>query len=158
MSKYKSILVAIDLNGGGEALALAAKEFSTNPDVKFIVVSVCYPISPLLHEYSLGDIYTSSEPEKIEDKIKAESESQLQELMASVGIADAHFIVEFGRPTDTILDIANKNHTDLIIVGTHGRHGFSRLIGSTANGILNRAHCDTMAVRTDTPESLEQPE
>jgi universal stress protein A len=36
---------------------------------------------------------------------------------------------------------------DLVVVGSHGRHGLSLLLGSTANGVLHGAGCDVLAVR-----------
>ncbi|MDH3609474.1 MAG: universal stress protein, partial [Gammaproteobacteria bacterium] len=36
---------------------------------------------------------------------------------------------------------------DLIIVGAHGAHGIKKLIGSTAQSVLNNSTCDVLAVR-----------
>ena len=36
---------------------------------------------------------------------------------------------------------------DLIVVGSHGRHGLALLLGSTASGVLHGAPCDVLAVR-----------
>ncbi len=38
-------------------------------------------------------------------------------------------------------------NADLIVVGSHGRHGFALLMGSTANGVLHGARRDVLAVR-----------
>jgi len=46
-----------------------------------------------------------------------------------------------------IIKIAEENNVDLIIVGSHGRHGLALLLGSTANGVLHHAKCDVLAVR-----------
>jgi len=40
-----------------------------------------------------------------------------------------------------------KHNTDLVIVGSHGRHGVRLLLGSTANAVLHGAECDVLAVR-----------
>ena len=42
---------------------------------------------------------------------------------------------------------ARENNVDLIVVGTHGRHGLSLVFGSTANGVLHGCCCDVLAVR-----------
>ena len=55
--------------------------------------------------------------------------------------------VELGTPGHDIVRVADENNVDLIIVGSHGRHGFKRLLGSTANAVLHHAHCDVLAVR-----------
>ncbi|WP_313899138.1 universal stress protein [Leclercia adecarboxylata] len=43
--------------------------------------------------------------------------------------------------------LAKKQGCDLIVVGSHGRHGLALLLGSTANDILHGAPCDVLAVR-----------
>jgi universal stress protein A len=39
---------------------------------------------------------------------------------------------------------------DLIVTGSHGPHGLGRLLGSTADGIVHRAHCDVLVARLPT--------
>lgn len=43
--------------------------------------------------------------------------------------------------------MAEEQKADLIVIGSHGRHGLGRLLGSTANGVLQGAPCDVLAVR-----------
>lgn len=43
--------------------------------------------------------------------------------------------------------MAEDESTDLIIVGSHGRHGLALLLGSTASGVLHHSPCDVLAVR-----------
>ena len=38
-------------------------------------------------------------------------------------------------------------HADLIVLGTHGRHGLGLLLGSTASGVLHGCPCDVLTVR-----------
>ena len=40
-----------------------------------------------------------------------------------------------------------RKGADVIVVGSHGRHGLALLLGSTANGVLHGATCDVLAVR-----------
>ena len=42
---------------------------------------------------------------------------------------------------------ATSHDVDLIVVGSHGRHGFALLLGSTSTGVLHGAKCDVLAVR-----------
>jgi nucleotide-binding universal stress UspA family protein len=64
-------------------------------------------------------------------------------------------IVTFGElrvvdddPRDAILKAAEDTHADLIVIGTHGRRGLSRMVlGSVAEDVMRRAQCPVLAVR-----------
>ena len=55
------------------------------------------------------------------------------------------------RPTSTvpaIVDYAERNKVDLIVVGTRGRSGFTKLLlGSVASGVVTYASCPVMVVK-----------
>ena len=53
----------------------------------------------------------------------------------------------YGQPRQEIHRLAEEQQCDLIIVGSHGRHGLALLLGSTANDVLHGAPCDVLAVR-----------
>ncbi|ACO77633.1 universal stress protein, UspA family [Azotobacter vinelandii CA] len=53
----------------------------------------------------------------------------------------------FGQPRQEIHQLALEKKCDLIVVGSHGRHGLALLLGSTANDLLHGAPCDVLAVR-----------
>jgi len=46
-----------------------------------------------------------------------------------------------------IVHFAGENNADLIVLGCHGHHGITALLGSTASGVVNHAPCDVIAVR-----------
>jgi nucleotide-binding universal stress UspA family protein/quercetin dioxygenase-like cupin family protein len=57
--------------------------------------------------------------------------------------------VSEGDPTEEILRVAEMLHCDLIVMGSHGRTGLERfLTGSVAEGVLRRARCPVMVVKT----------
>jgi universal stress protein A len=53
----------------------------------------------------------------------------------------------WGVPKQEIIHIAEQQQVDLIVLGSHGRHGLALLLGSTANAVLHYAKCDVMAIR-----------
>lgn len=53
----------------------------------------------------------------------------------------------WGVPKQEITQVADEQQADLIVVGSHGRHGLELLLGSTTNAILHHANCDVIAVR-----------
>jgi nucleotide-binding universal stress UspA family protein len=53
-----------------------------------------------------------------------------------------------GLPVAHILNFAEREHVDLIVIGSHGRTGLSRLLmGSVAEGVLRKAKCPVLVVK-----------
>ncbi len=51
-------------------------------------------------------------------------------------------------PADQIVDYAEKNDVDLIVMGTHGRGGLEKMwLGSVTEKVLRKAHCPVLVVR-----------
>jgi len=54
----------------------------------------------------------------------------------------------FGNPAEEIVRLANEEHADMIVMGTHGRKGFSRmLMGSVAEAVVRRAECPVFTLK-----------
>ena len=50
---------------------------------------------------------------------------------------------------DGILSFAEKNDVDLIVMGSHGRSGFKKLVlGSIASGVITKSKCPVMIVKS----------
>jgi universal stress protein A len=70
-------------------------------------------------------------------------------MIQDLGTGKLQAEVMVGSPKAVILSQAEAMHADLIILGQHGRRGISRLLGSTASGVIAGARCDVLAVRLD---------
>ena len=65
---------------------------------------------------------------------------------------DADVVVQTGDPSRVIVDEAVAKNADLIVLGTHGRGGFDRLLsGSVAEKVLRRASCPVLAIPPHAP-------
>jgi nucleotide-binding universal stress UspA family protein len=68
-----------------------------------------------------------------------------------------YFTLE-GDPTHEILQFAQDHACDLIVLGTHGRTGLGRLLmGSVAEGVVRRAACPVLTVKTPFPARIPVP-
>ena len=91
-------------------------------------------------------------PDGIAVATPAEEPYDLRAQLVLVRPADArlnvdHHLLE-GDPTDEILKAAKDKAVDLIVMGTHGSTGLSRLLmGSVAENVLRRAPCPVLTVR-----------
>lgn len=77
---------------------------------------------------------------------------EIQLLLDRTGVAPtAHLVAEAGDASTTIVDQALKTKADLIVIGTHGRRGFKRLLlGSVAETVLHEAPCPVLTVSPQT--------
>lgn len=141
MGEYKHILVGVDLTVESRDVSKRACALRTAFDARLSCVHV---IEPLSLAYG-GDI--PMDLSTIQEQIQDTAKSHLAEFASTLNIpaADRHLI--FGRPESEIHTLADEIGADLIVVGSHGRHGLALLLGSTANGVLHGAPCDVLAVR-----------
>jgi universal stress protein A len=144
MSVYNTILIAVDLHGNPEQVLARAKTVIENPGISTHILSV----SPdPAYIYTSFPAYAGSISTFNSEAQHKKTLAQIQSLAQDAGLSEAAIIAKYGRTTDVILEQAQELAADLIIVGSHGRHGIGLILGSTANGVLHRAKCDVLAVR-----------
>ena len=141
MGEYKHILVGVDLTVESRDVSKKACTLRNSCDCRLSCVHV---IEPLSLAYG-GDI--PMDLSTIQEQIQDTAKSHLAEFAKTLGIEEADRHLIFGRPETEIHTLADEIGADLIVVGSHGRHGLALLLGSTANGVLHGAPCDVLAVR-----------
>lgn len=141
MSTYKKILLALDLSVESEQLKEKAKSIAEANQAELSLIHV---IEPLSFAYG-GDVPVDLST--IQDQLDAHAGQKLENYAKEINYPVAQQLVITGHTETEIHRVADENDVDLIIVGSHGRHGLSLLLGSTANGVLHGAHCDVLAVR-----------
>ena len=141
MSKYAIILVAVDLSDESSAVVSRATAIAVNNDSQLHLIHV---IEPLSFAYG-GDI--PMDFSGIQDEIQQQASSQLKRFGETHTIDEDHQHIILGRPEVEVHSKAQELGVDLIVIGSHGRHGLALLLGSTANGVLHGAQCDVLAVR-----------
>lgn len=146
MSDYGKILVAVDLSEDSNRILQRARAVASSAAAQLHIIHV---IEPLSFAYG-GDI--PMDFSGIQDEIYQQATQQLDRFAESHGIDKAHRHIVMGRPEVEIHALAEELQADLIVVGSHGRHGLALLMGSTANGVLHGAKRDVLAVRVGTPD------
>jgi nucleotide-binding universal stress UspA family protein len=74
-------------------------------------------------------------------------------------VADVRVVrrLEVGDPAAEIVRVAKEENVDMIVMGTHGRTGLLRLLmGSVAELVVRRAHCNVLTVRQPEGEAANQ--
>ncbi|MEJ2454689.1 MAG: universal stress protein [Candidatus Thiodiazotropha sp.] len=144
MTNYQHILVAIDFSDEIDQVMHKALAMMTGPETRVSLIHVVEyspylfpPDTPLPIDFDL------------EEQFIERANERLDELAQRVGLTQASRFVEAGSPTLEIVRVALEQAADLIVIGSHGRHGLQRILGSTASGVLHTAPCDVLAVRIE---------
>ncbi len=137
MADYRRIMLAVDLTEETNRVAERAMALAKAFDAELHLVHV---IEPLVLAYG-GDI--PMDLSSVQEQIHDQAKSHLAEFANTLGVASENQYLIFGR----IRRVAEAKGADIIVVGSHGRHGLALLLGSTANGVLHGAICDVLAVR-----------
>jgi nucleotide-binding universal stress UspA family protein len=70
-----------------------------------------------------------------------------QQRLAPVGVeSETH--VWPGEPADALVQIADEQGAQMIVVGNRGMTGAGRVLGSVPNRVSHHAHCDVLIVMT----------
>lgn len=137
--KVQLILVPIDFSPTGSAALEAAAAFARSSGGKLLIVHV------VEHQGLSENLVFSLVQPHLSTK---ELDEQLRTVIpADKSVAYEHRLLR-GAPIDRILDLAESEHADLIVIGTHGRRGLDRmLMGSVAEAIVRRAKCPVLTVK-----------
>lgn len=84
-----------------------------------------------------------------DDEVQRVIDQAAAKVRAAGVTAETHIVT--GDPADALLEIADKEKADLIVIGNRGMHGISRVLGSVPNKVSHRAHCNVLIVSTDDP-------
>jgi universal stress protein A len=139
---YQHILVAVDLTEECDPVMKRAVALAKANDARLSAVHVVEPMAMAFG----GDVPMdlSMLQQQQFDQAK-ERLHQFTLTYAEVTNSQCHLV--YGQPRQEIHRLADEQDCDLIVVGSHGRHGLALLLGSTANDVLHGAPCDVLAVR-----------
>ncbi len=138
---YQHILLAVDLTEESASVAAKGVELARLGGSKLSLIHV---IEPLSFAYG-GDV--PMDLSAIQEQLDEHAHQRLNSFAESLDYKVEKLYIVSGHTESEIHRIAKQDEADLIIVGSHGRHGLSLLLGSTANGVLHGANCDVLAVR-----------
>jgi universal stress protein A len=140
---YKKILVAVDLTAESKAVADKAREVA---DLYKATLTMVHVVEPVVIDNANEAMPTI--PYDIETTLVEHAKVHLDKLAQRLkGEVDCK--VEHGSVKREVFRLVEENNIDLIVVGTHGRHGVGLLLGSTANAILHGTPCDVLAVKIE---------
>ena len=138
-----NILVPIDFSPCAERALDYACELATKLGAKIHVVNAIGGALPELSA-ALTDHMLAS----LRRNNTAMLDKLIEKRRAAAAFGELRVVDD--DPRDAILAAAEAVHADLIVMGTHGRRGLSRLVlGSVAEDVVRRAPCPVLAIRGD---------
>ncbi len=141
MSLYKHVLVAVDLTEEADEVLNKAQAIAEANEARLTLVHVVEPLSVAYGSDIPLDLTT------LQDEITQQARERINKLADKINIEKGDQHVVYGRPEREVHRIAEEHEIDLIVVGSHGRHGLALILGSTSTSILHGATCDVLAVR-----------
>ncbi|MCV2402699.1 universal stress protein [Marinomonas sp. C2222] len=138
---YNRILLAVDLTDESIKVAHKAVALCQGAGAELIMLHV---IESLNYAYT-GDV--PIDITNIQDQLKETAQERISILEAQLDIPFTETFITQGGIESEIHRIAEEQKADLIVVGSHCRHGLALLLGSTSNGVLHGAPCDVLAVK-----------
>ena len=142
---YKHVLAAVDLSEEAKDVLREARQIAGDHGAKLSLMSV---VKPLTQVYGGLDMaaYTQASV-NFEREAQTQAVEKLKAVGAELGVAADDVIAVIGAPAPQVVDSARDLSADLIVIGSHGKHGLGLLLGSTANGVLHHADCDVLTIR-----------
>lgn len=139
---YQHLLAAVDFSPGTEAMMQRAMDLADRYGARLSVIHVVEYLPVAMDTEMMLPPLAGVEEQLLENARK-----RLEQLTQGLGAEQAARYVELGSTKLEILRVAEAQGVDLIVVGSHGRHGLARMLGSTASAVLQGAQCDVLAVR-----------
>ena len=142
---YKKMLVPLDTSDFAECVLDHVKEISTTREIpEVVLVTAVEPVTSQTIAY-MG----SERVKESEERAVAGALQYLEKVKTSLALEHSRVstVAMAGPAADVILDYAEKNGVDVIVISSHGRSGVSRvLLGSTADKVLRRSRVPVFLV------------
>jgi universal stress protein A len=152
---YKNVMACVDFSPHSKRAVRRAMKIVKESNAKLVLVNV-------VDESALYDLYydpagmgftvTEFSQEGLEgsmtlvESLIDKSNTQMKALLSELGLSQEQGIVLTGRPNSTLNSYAEAQDIDLIVMGTHGRRGIDRVLGSSTRYVQSHARCEVLSV------------
>jgi len=149
-TSYQKILVAVD---GSDTSILAANyaiSLAEKYNAELIILNVLHlrTLRQISSSFITAPTFGLEQVKKIEEDAKRWVDDIRKKADQKGLISETKIIEEASSIVGTIVEFAEKEKVDLIVVGTRGSTGFRRmLLGSVAKGVVTYAHCQVLVVK-----------
>lgn len=147
MKQVRRILYASDFSRASGRAFTTALALAKTTQARLTILNVIVPLTPLVPEQYID----SATLERLDAQTRHWSQRRLNKLAEKAKRADtrATMLLREGAAAEQIVRAARSLRADLIVVGTHGRRGFSKFfLGSVAERVVSTASCPVVTVKS----------
>ena len=146
---YKHLLLAVDFEPSGASVIERARQLRTLFGARLTLLHVLEHVTAAQEFLPLGFGGDLPVPDDfgLEQELLELAGRQLDLVGEGLGVPAADRLVRVGPPGATIDAVAAEVGADLVVIGSHGHHGFLGLFGSTAKAVLRSVTCDVLCVK-----------
>jgi nucleotide-binding universal stress UspA family protein len=142
--------------GSGRRVLLATDGSETSEEAARAVANRPWPEESEFRVVSVEEPWAIKRSGVRHEKEAQEAVGNVEQVLASAGLKATGAVLN-GNAKEVILQEAQKWAADLIVVGSHGRHGFKRLLlGSVSEAVAMNAHCSVVIVRDSARRSMNR--
>lgn len=145
MGDYTHILLAVDFSASAKQVLEKARDIALRNNARLSLLHVVEYLPPIDSAYEpiLASNWVVDEQEMLD-----QARQTLKDFSQTHGLGDdVELEVQLGTPKHEITAFVKQHQCDLVVMGSHGRHGIGLLLGSTANAVLHAMPCDILAVK-----------
>ena len=142
---FQNILIPVDLSTQSTRAFKVALDIAKKYNSK-ITILTCLELDASHHLYY--EAIPSSQQVKKQSKIVKKHFKKLESIAEKNNISIKSKILTSGSAVNNIVTFAKSQKHDLVVIGSHGRTGFDKLLlGSVANGVSHKTKCPILIVR-----------
>ena len=151
----RKIVVAADFSKNSLKALEWVRQIDWRDDARIALVSVAPPVAHGKIELKLQGIDSSGLPSRRDDDLMIELKNQALSFGANYRDTIFDTRVLKGQPADAILNYAQQEQADLIVIGSHGEdRQEEESIGSVAQAVINGSHCSVVAIDPTTADVI----
>jgi nucleotide-binding universal stress UspA family protein len=146
---FKRILVPIDFSEHSRKTILCAAKLASRENAKVLLLHVFqipdYVVTPFARRKQHNDQFESHLG--VAEQTAREHLGAFEQQFIDRGI-EVESYIRVGYPFDEIVAMAGHFDVDLVVIGSHGCSGMTRLlVGSTAERVVEHAPCPVLVVK-----------
>ena len=146
MSLYNHILVAIDFSSASDHILSKALDLVRDNKTRISLLHVVEYLPPI--DY-LNDSLMNTNWGEEEQVMLDHARDRMKQFSKKHALKNVMLEIEVGTPKLVISQYIEQHQCDLVVLGSHGRHGLSLLLGSTANALLHAMPCDVLTIKIE---------